>query len=190
MGKGHSKLQPDDIAELAKSTYFDPKELQDWYKGFMKDCPSGLLNVQEFQGIYKQFFPCGDPSKFSAFVFNVFDKDKDGTINFKEFICALSITSRGNLDEKLEWAFRLYDLDGDGFITRSEMLSIVESIYTMVGSMVKLPQDEDTPEKRVNKIFSQMDKNHDGKLTIEEFREGSKKDPSIVQALSLYDGLV
>jgi hypothetical protein len=30
----------------------------------------------------------------------------------------------------------------------------------------------------------------DGKLTIDEFREGSKKDPTIVQALSLYDGLV
>ena len=33
-------------------------------------------------------------------------------------------------------------------------------------------------------------KDKDGKLTIDEFREGSKKDPTIVQALSLYDGLV
>lgn len=51
----------------------------------------------------------------------------------------------------------------------------------MTGAMVKLPPDEDTPEKRVNKIFDTMDFNKDKQLTYEEFAEGSKKDPSIVQ---------
>ncbi|KAL9058584.1 MAG: hypothetical protein Q9206_001861 [Seirophora lacunosa] len=185
-----SKLSQDELAQLQKSTHFDKKELQQWYKGFLKDCPSGMLTKQEFQKIYKQFFPFGDPTSFADYVFNVFDSDKSGSIDFKEFICALSVTSRGKMEDKLDWAFQLYDIDGDGKISYDEMLAIVEAIYKMVGSMVKLPADEDTPEKRVKKIFKMMDKDENGSLDMAEFKEGSKRDETIVSALSLYDGLV
>ena len=91
-----------------------------------------MLTKEEFQKIYKQFFPFGDPTSFADYVFNVFDSDKSGSIDFKEFICALSVTSRGKMEDKLDWAFQLYDIDGDGEISYNEMLQIVEAIYKMV----------------------------------------------------------
>ncbi|KAI7849893.1 hypothetical protein BDC45DRAFT_519366 [Circinella umbellata] len=191
MGKAQSKLTTEQLVDLQKHTYFDKKELQQWYKGFLKDCPSGQLEKNEFQKIYKQFFPFGDSSGFASYVFNVFDENKNGIIDFKEFICALSITSRGRVDEKLLWTFQLYDIDNDGRINREEMLRIVEAIYKMIGSFwQQLPEDEDTPEKRVQKIFNLMDLDQDGCLSMTEFKEGSKKDPTVLQALGLYNSLV
>lgn len=44
------------------------------------NCWSSVYNIdyfilKEFERIYQQFFPFGDPSKFAAFVFKVFDKN-------------------------------------------------------------------------------------------------------------------
>ena len=68
---------------------------------------------------------------------------------------ALSVTSRGQIQDKLEWAFKLYDLNGDGSITKEEMLKMIKAIFAMMGK--KIQYGDFTAEKRVEKIFELMD---------------------------------
>lgn len=62
-------------------------------------------------------------------------------------------------------AFKLYDVDNDGYITREEMYDIVGAIYEMLGS-AKRPSDgleptdatsDESPNVRVDRIFELLD---------------------------------
>lgn len=80
--------------------------IREWYAGFLQDCPNGKLTPGTFIEMYKMFFPSGDAEKFCQNVFRTFDADKSGTIDFKEFLMAIDVTSAGTPREKLLWAFR------------------------------------------------------------------------------------
>ena len=45
-------------------------------------------------------------------------------VDTQDFLQSLSQASRGTIQEKLRWIFGLYDLNGDGFITKAEMTSV------------------------------------------------------------------
>ena len=69
------------------------------------------------------------PSLLSGQVFRSFDKDKNGQMDFREFLTALGVTSRGGTEAKLMWAFDIYDLDGNGFIDKEVCAGMVCMTY-------------------------------------------------------------
>lgn len=59
-----------------------------------------------------------DASTYAHFLFNAFDIDRNGSIRFEDFVIGLSVLLRGSVTEKLNWAFNLYDINKDGYITK------------------------------------------------------------------------
>ena len=100
------RLSKADEEFLVMNTKYDENIIQAMYKGFMVDYPDGRLDTAAFMKIYSKCFPAGNAREFCDHVFRAFDSDKNGFIDFKEFMLAIDITSSGSPEEKLNWAFR------------------------------------------------------------------------------------
>lgn len=74
-------------------------------------------------------------------------------ICLQDFLSILSKVSRGSVQEKLQWVFGLYDLNGDGLITKTEMLEVVSSIYEMLGRATQPAVEDTSAKEHVEKIF-------------------------------------
>nr|BAG52907.1 unnamed protein product [Homo sapiens] len=154
------------------------------------ECPSGIVNEENFKQIYSQFFPQGDSSTYATFLFNAFDTNHDGSVSFEDFVAGLSVILRGTVDDRLNWAFNLYDLNKDGCITKEEMLDIMKSIYDMMGKYTYPALREEAPREHVESFFQKMDRNKDGVVTIEEFIESCQKDENIMRSMQLFDNVI
>ena len=73
---------------------------------------------------------------------------------------ALSVFS--SKEEKLKFAFKIYDVKGDGFISNGDLFHILK---TMVGDNL----EDAHLQQLVDRTIMQGDADHDGKLTFEEF---------------------
>ncbi|NXO04568.1 CSEN protein, partial [Rhinopomastus cyanomelas] len=182
--------QPEGLEELLARTKFTKKELQGLYRGFKNECPSGLVDEETFKLIYSRFFPQGDASSYAHFLFDAFDADHSGTLCFQDFVVGLSVLLRGTVQQKLRWAFDLYDVNKDGCITKEEMLEIITSIYDMMGRSTHPPLRDNAAAQHVELFFQKMDRNGDGMVTFEEFLQTCQEDKDIMDSLQIFENTI
>ncbi|XP_069800461.1 guanylyl cyclase-activating protein 2 isoform X2 [Dendropsophus ebraccatus] len=175
------------LSEESNRVEIDVAELQEWYKKFVVECPSGTLFMHEF----KRFFGVQDNQEAADYVehmFRAFDKNGDNTIDFLEYVAALNLVLRGKLEHKLKWTFKVYDRDGNGCIDKTELLEIVESIYNLKKVCRQGQEDRIpllSPEEVVDRIFQLVDENGDGQLSLDEFIDGARKDKWVMKMLQM-----
>lgn len=57
------------------------------------------------------------------YLFVIFQQDN--TLDFLEYVAALHLILRGNLEDRLKWSFKMYDSDGNGRLDRTEVKRLV-----------------------------------------------------------------
>uniref|UniRef100_A0A8C7BM27 Guanylate cyclase activator 1C n=2 Tax=Neovison vison TaxID=452646 RepID=A0A8C7BM27_NEOVI len=165
-------------SEAGGQTAVSAKETYVWYRKFMREYPSGLQTLHEFKTLLGLQGLNPKANQHVDQVYNTFDMNKDGFIDFLEFIAAINLVIRGKMEQKLKWYFKLYDADGNGSIDKKELLNIFMAVQALNG------QQTLSPEEFTDLVFHKIDINNDGELTLEEFINGTEKDQDLLDIVS------
>ncbi|XP_012873687.1 PREDICTED: lysophosphatidylcholine acyltransferase 2B-like [Dipodomys ordii] len=129
----------------------------------------GKIGIEEFSNYLK--LPVTEPLRQ---LFAFFDRNHDGTIDFREYVIGLTVLCNPDDTEKiLEVSFRLFDLDADGFITEQEFTAILRAAFGV-------------PDLDVSRLFWEMAGKSSAHISFKSFRKFALKHPAYAKLFHSY----
>ncbi|KAL2478125.1 Calcium-dependent protein kinase 3 [Forsythia ovata] len=166
-------LRTKKLKNLVGSYDLKPEELENLSINFKKICKNGdNATLSEFEEVLKAM-EMSSLVPLAPRIFDLFDNNRDGTVDMREIIGGFSSLKYSQGDDALRLCFQMYDTDRSGCISKEEVASMLRALPD-----VYLPVDITEPGK-LDEIFDLMDANSDGKVTFEEFKAAMKRDSSL-----------
>jgi len=113
-------------------------------------------------------------------VLAVFDRNRDGWVTRVEFLQGVPRLAFGSVRDRVRFAFRLHDLDGDGVIERGEIVRMIELGLTEDGSA----SNPKLVARFTSVLMTAADANHDGCLSFTEFETIAAEHPDVLEILA------
>ncbi|XP_019348975.1 ubiquitin carboxyl-terminal hydrolase 32 isoform X5 [Alligator mississippiensis] len=171
---------------LAGVTHLEESDIIDLEKRYW------LLKAQSRTGRFdlETFGPLVSPPihpSLSEGLFNAFDENRDNHIDFKEISCGLSACCRGPLAERQKFCFKVFDVDRDGVLSRTELKEMVVALLEVWkdNRTDKIPELDKDLSEIVEDILNAHDTTKIGHLTLEDYQIWSVKSALANEFLNL-----
>jgi len=163
-------LQEEEIQAIQEETGFSPNQIERLYSRFtsLDKGDNGTLSREDFLRIPELAInPLGDRIVQAFFG----ETNGEERINFRQFMRVLARfrpikksreNKLNNREEKLRFAFKMYDLDDDDKITREELLAV---LHMMVGANISSDQLASIADRTI----LEADRDGDQSISFEEF---------------------
>lgn len=129
VGKGANRMA---IAAMSNVTHVEKREISTLQnklrEAALREGNPTTVNRAEFHECITTVGINQNDSDILDRLFTMFDKTGDDVIAYREFIVGIAPLISGTPLDKLEFAFRLYDLDGTGTIKQIELFSVLSNI--------------------------------------------------------------
>lgn len=155
MGANTSALLSEEIEEMSRQAGLSQLEVKRLYKRFQKldRTQSGTLDADELLMVPELAMNPLHPRFVAVFQ----------DVNFTQFVTHMSAFSPASPPaKKVDFAFRIYDLDADGFISADDLEGVLRML---VGDYMP----EDKLRKVVEAVVREADRDGDGLISRDEF---------------------
>lgn len=155
--RAHTRLKRVALTAVAQQLPDEEIEtLQDCFRALDQD-GDGRLSPEELrQGLQEKNLAV--PAEFDEILKSI-DMNQSGHLDYTEFVAATMDKKLYHQRDTLWAAFRLFDLDGDGKITREELQEVLNggNVQQVLGA------------GKIERMIQEVDKDGDGAVDFEEF---------------------